>query len=120
MDTGLLAGAIGLGLIVLCTVVSTVILGSSLLKIKKTGLPLVYEDKDGASTQNLTAKFSSKLPKTVITLSSLLGLATSVAIAVLSTLDIAEDGLFLEDWLNAAAWVRAKFSLKELQLTLHV
>lgn len=105
----LLVGAVGLGLIVLCTISSAVILASSLLRTKKNGLPVVYEDKDGASTQDLTAEFSSKVPKTVIILSSLLGLATSVAIGVLSTLDIAKDGLFLEDWLNMVAWVKLNF-----------
>lgn len=65
-----------------------------------------YEDRDGKSTPEAVAAFSNKTPKAVILLFSSLGLATSIAISVLTTLDPARDSLFLENWLATASWVR--------------
>lgn len=65
-----------------------------------------YEDRDGKSTPEAVAKFSNRTPKTVIRLFSSLGLATSTSISVLTTLDSTRYGLFLENWLVTASWVR--------------
>ncbi|KAI5467371.1 P-loop containing nucleoside triphosphate hydrolase protein [Mariannaea sp. PMI_226] len=63
-----------------------------------------YEDEDGKATPESIASFSNRRSKMVILLLSSGGIGTSIAIAVLSTLDRTKDTLFLENWLTAAAW----------------
>ncbi|KAK8136839.1 hypothetical protein PG984_004779 [Apiospora sp. TS-2023a] len=63
----------------------------------------VYEDEDGKSTPEAVKAFSAKVPKAFILLLSLVGLGLSIALSVLSTLDV-EKGLFLENWLAVSAW----------------
>jgi len=66
-----------------------------------------YEDEDGQSSRDAVKNFSTKLPKAAILILSIIGLCTSIAIAVLSTLSPRGkgDGLFLENWLVVPAWV---------------
>ena len=64
-----------------------------------------YEDEDGKATPESVKAYSAKLPKSLIVLFAALGCATAIATAVLATLDIGKDGLFLENWLSAAASV---------------
>lgn len=64
-----------------------------------------YEDEDGKATPESLKAYSSKLPKSLIVLFAALGSATAIATAVLATLDIGKDGLFLDNWLSAAASV---------------
>lgn len=63
-----------------------------------------YEDRDGKATPESIAAFSNRRPKIVILLLSSVGAGTSIAIAILSTIDRAKYGFFLENWLTAAAW----------------
>ncbi|KAF4974138.1 hypothetical protein FZEAL_8903 [Fusarium zealandicum] len=63
-----------------------------------------YEDADGKSTPESVAAFSNRLPKCLILALSFAGLGTSIAISVLSSLDLASDVLRLENWLIAGAW----------------
>ncbi|KAI1497200.1 P-loop containing nucleoside triphosphate hydrolase protein [Biscogniauxia marginata] len=65
-----------------------------------------YEDEDGKSTPDALKAFSTKLPKALIIACSVIGLGTSVALAVLETLGPRGqgDGLFLENWLAVPAW----------------
>jgi ABC-type lipoprotein release transport system permease subunit len=66
-----------------------------------------YEDEDGKSSQEAINAFSTKLPKASILLFSVIGLCTSIAIAILSTLSPRGqgDGLLLENWLVVPGWV---------------
>lgn len=64
-----------------------------------------YEDRDGKATPESIAAFSNRIPRAAILLFASLGLATSISISVLTTLD-AQDGLFLENWMVTASWVR--------------
>src|SRR5277367_1914082 len=105
MKIELLAGAAGVGLICLCTISSLSSLFSSLLRTRKYGLPQVYADEDGISTEELTAKFTTKISKLAIGILSCLGLAVAASLAILGTLGRTDDSLFIEDWLNAGSWV---------------
>lgn len=74
-----------------------------------------YEDLDGKSTPEAVKAYSAKPPKALLLLFSALGCGTAIALAVLSTLHVAEDGSFLENWLSAASWVSSPqwFQLNE-------
>lgn len=100
----LLTGAIGLALILLCTLYTLFILVRTILQTKRNGVPQQYEDKDGEATPDSTARFSNTLPKVAIGLAGLLGLGVSSGIAVLETIENHDDYLH-EDWMNAMAWV---------------
>jgi hypothetical protein len=99
-----LLGAIGCAVIFLCAICAIFILVSSIVQTKKNGAARVYEDRDGVATPESIVEFSTKLPKILVGLLSLLGLGVSSSIAVLDTLG-SKDGFFMEDWLNAASWV---------------
>lgn len=105
MKIELLLGAAGIGLIFLCTISSLSSLLSGLLWTRKFGLPQVYVDEDGISTEELTAKFTTKISKIAIGILSCLGLAVATSLAILGTLGRTDDSLFIEDWLNAGSWV---------------
>jgi hypothetical protein len=105
MKSELVASAAGVGLIFLCTISSLSSLLASLVKARKHGLPQVYSDKDGISTEELTAKFTTTIPKVAIGLLSLAGFAVATSLAILGTLGRTNDSLFIEDWLNAGSWV---------------
>jgi hypothetical protein len=113
MKIELAASAAGVGLIFLSTISSLSILLSSLLKARKHGLPQVYADKDGISTEELTAKFNTKIAKIAIWLLSLGGFSAATSLAVLGTLGRTDDNLFIEDWLNAGSWVCFSLHLRE-------
>ncbi|KAI1811841.1 P-loop containing nucleoside triphosphate hydrolase protein [Poronia punctata] len=72
-----------------------------------------YEDEDGESTKDIVEALSTKLPKTAILISSILGLCTSIAVAVLTTLstrgEIEGDDLFVENFLVLPAWALLVF-----------
>ena len=99
-----LLGAVACAVICVCTIRTIFILTSSIAQTKKSGIPQIYEDKDGAATPESTAEFSAKVPKIIVGLLSFSGLGVSSAIAVLGTID-GKDVFFLENWLNAASWV---------------
>jgi hypothetical protein len=101
----LISGVTGLGLILLCTVPALFLSSSSILRSKQYGLLTIYEDKDGVATEQSAAEFSAKSPKIAIITLSLLGLSVSLSIAVLGTLGLTEDGLFIANWINCGAWV---------------
>jgi len=93
--------AAGLGVIALASLPSV----SSFLR-RKEPRQAIYEDADGKSTPESMEAYSAKLPKAVLLVLSALGCAASLTNAVLVTLNLGKDGLFLEDWLSSAAWVR--------------
>jgi hypothetical protein len=111
MKIELILGAAGVGLVFLRTISSVSSLFSSLLGTRKYGLPHVYVDEDGISTEELTAKFTTKISKITIGILSCIGLAAATSLAILGTLGLTDDGLFVEDWLNAGSWVNLMLHL---------
>ena len=65
----------------------------------------IYSDADGQASPDTVKAFSTKLPKTVLLLSSLLGLGASLAATVLTTRQFGRQSFFLENWLLAGSWV---------------
>jgi hypothetical protein len=63
-----------------------------------------YEDEDGVATEKSIADYSARVPKVLLVTFNTFGLLTSIAGAVLGTLDD-HRVLFLENWLNTAQWV---------------
>ncbi|KAK4227258.1 hypothetical protein QBC38DRAFT_364659 [Podospora fimiseda] len=60
-----------------------------------------YEDADGKSTPEAVKAFSTKLPKSLLLISAIAGLALSIAISLLSA---PAKAISLEDWLSTASW----------------
>ncbi|KAI0601430.1 P-loop containing nucleoside triphosphate hydrolase protein [Biscogniauxia sp. FL1348] len=103
----LTTSAIGLGITAVLTGPSVVHLVAQLRS--RSAKTEGYEDADGKSTPEAIEAFSTKLPKTLIVLCSVIGLCISVTLAALGTLNPGtpaahDDGLFLENWLVVAAW----------------
>lgn len=67
--------------------------------------PEVYEDEDGKATPQSLKAYSAKWPKTLMVLFAIISCGTSIATAILTTLHVGKDGLFLENWLGAGATV---------------
>jgi hypothetical protein len=109
MKIELLLGAAGVGLVFLCTISSLL----SLLRTRKYGLPQVYVDEDGISTEELTAKFTTRTSKIAVGILSCLGLAVAAPLAILGTLGRTDDSLSIEDWLNAGSWVKFALQLRK-------
>lgn len=103
------AVATGLGIILLVSIpaVFTFILQLTTRQPKQD----TYQDKDGKATPESVAAYSAKLPKTFIVFFAALTCTTGIATAVLATLHIGQDGLFLENWLSAGASVSKIASL---------
>jgi hypothetical protein len=68
----------------------------------------IYEDKDGIASEESMAAYSAKAPKFFLSLFTVAGLLTAVALGVLGTLDRDHDSLFILNWLNAAQWVSTR------------
>lgn len=102
-DPMVVAVATGLGIILLVSIPAVFTFISQLT----TRQPKqdAYEDKDGRATPESVAAYSAKLPKILIVLFAALTCSTGIATAVLATLHIGQDGLFLENWLSAGASV---------------
>lgn len=64
-----------------------------------------YEDADGKSTPETVAAYSSRRPKLLIITFSAIGLATSIAISVLSIFNQPTHYGLIETWLTTASWV---------------
>ncbi|KAF5002170.1 hypothetical protein FGRMN_546 [Fusarium graminum] len=76
-----------------------------------------YEDIDGKSTPESIAAFSNRLPKIFILALSAIGLGTSIAISVLSSLNSHVDALLLKNWLTTGTW--AFILLHAISLSAH-
>lgn len=103
-----LAGAIGGVILILLTTTPALLQLEKKTHVsrsaqKKSGQ--VYEDKDGAATEASEAAYSATLPLCLICAFSLLGFVVSTTLAILVTLDITRDGMFIENWLIVTAWV---------------
>lgn len=94
----------GLAIVALFTIPALV----TIIRQIRKGAPKdnFYEDRDGKATPESIAAFSNKAPRAVILLFASLGLGTSISISVLTTLHHERDGLFLENWMVTASWVR--------------
>lgn len=99
----LASALIGFSLLLLSTFSSLRRIAPRVLTTKDERLPNIYRDKDGVATAKTVAAYSTRTPKSLICLLSVLGLAVSISLAVLGTLS--RDDAFLENWLNAASWV---------------
>lgn len=67
----------------------------------------IYEDEDGAASEESMAAYTATYPKIFLSIFAVLGFATAISLAVLSTLDVTLDHMFLENWLTAGQWVGA-------------
>lgn len=105
-----IASATGLGLIGLVSISAIVSLA---LQLATSELRQdTYEDEDGKATPESIKAYSAKLPKTLIVIFSVITSATSLATAVLATLHVGKDDLFLENWLSAGSSVRCPWEPK--------
>ena len=75
----------------------------------------VYEDVDGAATEKSQAEYSTKYAQIAVCITSVLGLATSIASAVMSTMRHANIRAYMItitlDWLLSVAWVSSFHTL---------
>jgi predicted RND superfamily exporter protein len=97
----LVAGIGGCVLVFLLTLPSLASVASHLREPKPKSN--IYEDKDGIATEKSVAEYSAKIPKIFLFVFAVLGLGTSIALAVLETLAGVD---LIETWLNVAQWVR--------------
>lgn len=100
--------ATGLGLVGL---VSAPALSTFILQLtRREPRPDSYEDSDGKATPESLRTYSAKWPKTFVVLFALLATGSSIALAVLTTLNIGQDDFLLETWLCTAAIVSQPLS----------
>ncbi|KAL3418595.1 ABC transporter [Phlyctema vagabunda] len=100
--TALASGAAGLGAVLLLTIPSILYVVAQFREGESKSS--TYQDKDGVASEESIAKFSNKIPKVLLLLFTAAGLLVSIALSVLGLLHLTEDGLFVESWLNVAAW----------------
>lgn len=103
-DSMVVAVATGLGIIGLVSI-PAVFTSTLHFTARRQPKQDTYEDEDGKATPDSVAAYSARLPKTLIVLFAALACSTGIATAVLATLPPGQDGLFLQDWLSAAASV---------------
>lgn len=113
-DPMVVAVATGLGIILLVSIPAFLTL--TLQLTTRQPKQETYEDKDGKATPESVTAYSAKLPKTLIALFAALTCSTGIATAVLATLHIGQDGLFLENWLSAGASVSIMLSYSAFRL----
>ena len=99
----LATSAVGLGVIGLLSLPSTLSLNAQLRG--RQAQSDVYEDKDGKSTLEATKTFTNKTPRAIVLVLSVIGLGLSVALAVLATLGQG-NGFVVDSWIGVGAWVR--------------
>ncbi|OJD19912.1 hypothetical protein AJ78_00106 [Emergomyces pasteurianus Ep9510] len=103
----LLVGTSGLIFVALCTISGILAILARLSIRNRAGciaLRELYQDRDGAATEDSTQKFSQRVHCVTIACLSIVGLLVSLAQVVLSTL--AEDRLrTIEPWFQFSAWV---------------
>lgn len=68
-----------------------------------------YEDKDGVATEKSVAAYSTRIPKISLGIFTVSGLSLSIALALIGIVG-ADDGMFVENWLNVAQWVSSRDS----------
>ena len=104
----LASGVAGLALVLLLTFPSSIGIGSHFRESKQKST--VYEDKDGVASEESMAEYTAKIPKILLSIFSILGLFTAIALAVLGTLNQDANRMFVENWLNVGEWVHTRES----------
>lgn len=97
----LVAGVAGLAVVFLLTIPSLAGIASHLRESKPPSK--IYEDEDGIATEKSVAEYSTKIPKALLAVFSILGLGTALALAVLETLAGID---VTASWVNVGQWVR--------------
>ncbi|KAI1465542.1 P-loop containing nucleoside triphosphate hydrolase protein [Daldinia caldariorum] len=102
----LVTSSVGLGVVTILSIPAALNL-SRLRGRGSKSTTEIYEDKDGKSTPEAVKAFSTKVPKAVMLVLSLIGFGVSILLAVISTLgtQAIESGLFLANWLAVIIWV---------------
>ncbi|KAH8596791.1 putative ABC bile acid transporter [Bisporella sp. PMI_857] len=65
---------------------------------------ILYEDKDGVATEESMAKYSTAISKVFLSTFTTAGLLTAIALSVLDQRKYHDDPLWVENWMNVAAW----------------
>lgn len=103
----LLIGTTGLIAVALCTISGLLALSARLSirnRVGQIALQDVYQDQDGAATEESTQKFSQKFHCVSLICLSITGLLVSLAQSILSI--ISEDqSRMIEPWLQFSIWV---------------
>ncbi|KAF5658311.1 hypothetical protein FHETE_9965 [Fusarium heterosporum] len=110
-------GLTGAGLAVVALATTPALVTAVTQLRKRTVKDNFYEDIDGKSTPESIAAFSNRLPKIFILALSAIGLGTSIAISVLSSLNSHVDALLLKNWLITGTW--AFIHLHAISLSAH-
>jgi len=100
------AGGAALAIVVLLTIPSFIDHIAHLKEPKSKAS--IYEDKDGVATAESMAKYSTTIPKILLTIFTTFGLLTATALAILATLQHDQYLMFVENWLNVASWVSTR------------
>lgn len=104
--TSIIVAAIGLVLLATASI-PTVLAFYGKVKTRKGfagDYNILYEDKDGAATEESQKKFSTIIPRSLCVTGSIIGCLLSIAEAVLRTSNPGRS-LFIESWLVFASWV---------------
>ncbi|PVH84104.1 P-loop containing nucleoside triphosphate hydrolase protein [Cadophora sp. DSE1049] len=101
ISTSLAAGSSSLILVALLTTPSILNIASHLRSPKS--ISEIYEDKDGVATEKSVEEYSAKIPKAFLGIFTIAGLGSSIALAVLASIE-GWDWMFVENWLNVAQW----------------
>ncbi|KAM0353461.1 hypothetical protein ACHAPU_001471 [Fusarium lateritium] len=110
-------GLTGAGLAVVALATTPALVTAITQLRKRTAKDNFYEDIDGKSTPESIAAFSNRLPKILILALSTIGLGTSIAISVLSSLNSHVDALLIKNWLITGTW--AFIILHAISLSAH-
>lgn len=104
----LVTGAVGCFVIVLLSYTSLLRIVKNVSRPDRQGdgeTPELYEDEDGAATEETQNAFSDKLPRVMVAVTTGLGLLISLALAVFGAVR-PHGSLSVEAWISFGAWVR--------------
>lgn len=99
----LFVGFGGMEMVFLLTIPSMLATVSQMMET--TLEPKIYEDIDGISTEALTSNFSNKNPKIILLVFEILGLATSVYLAVFEMVTNYSPQNAVLRWVDVIIWV---------------
>lgn len=104
--TSIVVAAIGLGFLAAASIPTVFTFNEKIKRRKEFAEDnnYLYEDKDGAATEDSQKKFSTIIPRSLSVTGSIIGCLLSIAEAVLRTSD-PRRSLFIESWLVFASWV---------------
>ena len=112
----LVGEALGVAVIVFLTLPLIRRLVRNASHAKKSKIGTLYEDDDGSATEESQTEYSVKYAQMVVCITSALGLAASLTLAILSTVRHSSMGLspkvFALDWLISVAWVSRRSPIR--------